>query len=498
MRPSVFVALVLSLVIGGTASAKPSVKAKKPADSKAVVTQGDDGKYKFPKRTTNWTTPPVAKFAPCFEAGVECATVLAPMNYADKRSPMIELSVTRRIARDPAKRIGTLFVNPGGPGGGTTGLVRFAERLFPAEVINQFDIIGLDPRGTEKSTPVLCDRQPNSRSADYNALLASYAAGCARASGQYLKYVDTVSSVRDHDWVRQALGEAQTNYLGFSYGGYLGAMYAQMFPQTLRSVILDSGLDNTVFGTRIREEQAFSRERTLLSFLKQCSDGTFTPCAFNDGTDLVKRYEAIQKKFPDIRLLANPASGRQAEFEIKMYLLLSEREAGWPKLAEGLVKATTSATPEREIPTIRRTSAINLVDSEPFFDAYVCRDGFYNRDLAVERQSYDRMFGIAPHMTALALGTGQTSACTVWPVPALSHPPIVPNGIAPVLLIGSYNDMQTPYEWQQGMQATTGGVLVSRNGSSHGAIPDSKCVADFASAFMLNLTLPPVGSLCAS
>ncbi len=499
---ALFVALSLVMLgaTSGTAEAKPKSKVKKApvsANAKAVVTESPDGIYRFPKRTTDWTVPPAAAFKPCFEA-VECATVLAPMNYADKRSPMIELNVTRRKARDQANRIGIMFVNPGGPGGGTSGLVRFAERIFPAPMIDRFDIIGLDPRGTEKSTPVLCESEPNRRAADYNALLANYTRGCAKASGQYLKYVDTVSSATDHDWVRQALGEAKANYLGFSYGGYLGAMYAQLFPQTLRTVILDSGLDNTVFGTRIREEQAGSRERTLLAFLKACSDGTFTPCAFNDGTDLVKRYEAIQTKFPNIRLLQNPASGRQAEFEIKMYLLLSERELGWPKLAEGLLKATTSNFPEKEIPLLPRSSSINLVDSEPFFDAYVCRDGFYNRDPAVEQQSYERMFTIAPHMTGIALGTGQTSACLFWPVPALAQPPIVPNGIVPVLLIGSYNDMQTPYQWQVGMQATTGGVLVSRNGSSHGAIPDSKCVADFAVSFVIDVVLPPVGSLCAS
>ncbi len=472
-------------------------KTKATADSKAVVTLTDNGVYRFPRRTTNWTTPPAAKFSPCFE-DVECATVLAPMNYADKRSPMIELNVTRRKAKDPARRLGVMFVNPGGPGGGTTGLVRFSDRIFPAEMGAQFDIIGLDPRGTEKSTPVVCGSEPNLQRADFDSYWASFARVCGKASGQYLNYVDTVSSVRDHEWVRLALGEEKVNFLGFSYGGYLGAVYANLYPQTLRSVILDSGLDHTVFGIKIKEEKAFAWERSILSFLKACSDGTLTPCAFNDGTDLVKRYESILAKFPNIRVLQNPASGRQAEFEDRVLSLLADRAEGWPLLANGLARAVNSDRPEREIQLPRRVSSINLVDSFPFFIAYSCRDGMFNRDPVIEQQSYERMFTIAPHMTASALGFGLISVCKYWPAAALNQPPITPNGIVPVLLIGSTLDLQAPIEWQRSMQATTGGVLITREGTTHGAIPDSKCVADYAVAYVTSLTLPPVGAACAS
>jgi pimeloyl-ACP methyl ester carboxylesterase len=496
-------ALSASMMAYGPVSAKAAKPGKKPkpvvtADAKAVVSQGEDGKYKFPRRTTDWTVPPAAKFSSCFE-DVECATVLAPMNYADKRSPMIELNVTRRKAKDPARRLGAMFVNPGGPGGGTTGLVRFSARIFPTGMSDQFDIIGLDPRGTEKSTPVICGGEPDTRSANFDAIWTQFAKACGNQSGQYLDFVDTVSAARDHDWVRQALGESKINFLGFSYGGYLGAVYADLYPQTLRSVILDSGLDHTVFGIAIKEQKAFAWERSVNAFLTACSNGSLTPCAFNDGTDLLKRYESILAKFPNLKLLANPQSGRQAEFDDKVLSLLADRQEGWPILATSLAAAANSDRPEKEIKPIKRgSSGINLVDSFPFFIAYSCRDGQFNRDAALEKASYDRLFTIAPHMAAAAVGFGIISVCRFWPSPALAQPPVTPNGIVPVLLIGSLLDLQAPIEWQRSMQATTGGVLITRDGTTHGAIPDSKCVADFAVTFVTQLQLPPVGTTCAS
>ena len=153
----------------------------------------------------------------------------------------------------------------------------------------RFDIIGVDPRGTTNSTPVKCGGKIDPSRPDLDSIYESIAKLCGRQSGALLPFIDTVSSAKDLDWVRRSLGESQVSYLGFSYGGYLGAVYADLFPTTLRSVILDSGLDDTVFGTRILADKASSWERALRAFLAACTDGTLTPCAFNNGTDLVAR-----------------------------------------------------------------------------------------------------------------------------------------------------------------------------------------------------------------
>jgi pimeloyl-ACP methyl ester carboxylesterase len=494
------VALAAGLVAVGFVSPATAVtrKGAKPKKQR-VVAQNADGVYQFPKRTVKWTVPAPIKFVGCF-SGLECALVETPMNYADPLSPALEISVVRRRASNPAARLGVLFVNPGGPGASSSGLIRAAERVFTPEMLARFDIVGVDPRGTTNSAPVSCgidplDARNINTATDELRLLAK---SCAKQSGQLLKYIDTESAVRDHDWVRQSMGEAQVNFLGFSYGGYLGAMYAQLFPATLRSVVLDSGLDHTRFGTGLLAEGYASQERSLNVFLQQCANGTFTPCPFNDGTDLLAKFDKLMAYYGDPATQSYRRKLPRANFEsVVERLLQNQGSGGWKLLAEGLQKASTSpGDPLRSINLGNVQSARSYEVVETIL-AYQCRDGFMTQEPGAMRQLAAQAPTIAPHFQVTAgLSAELYEVCSFWPQKTKFAPPIQPNGIAPVLLIGATLDSVTPIEWQQSMVATTGGTLLTRVGADHGQLGRSSCVDAAADAFVTTLALPPAGTIC--
>jgi pimeloyl-ACP methyl ester carboxylesterase len=495
-RIALFTALTaLVASVGAVPSSAAAKKTKAKAAKSRVVFQNQDGIYQFPRRTKKWTTPPAAAFRPCFDI-LDCALVEAPMNYADPLSPALELSVVRHKATDPARRLGVLFVNPGGPGASANGLIRGAARIFPPEVVARFDIVGLDPRGTTNSAQISCGLDPLDPSIiDTDSALRAVAKACKRSSGQLLKYIDTESSVRDHEWVRQALGEEQVNFLGFSYGGYLGAMYAQLFPNTLRSVVLDSGIDDTNFGTNLLEAGYAANERTLRAFLQQCQDGTYTPCAFNNGTDLLARYDGLLAYYSGSRRKEQARS----RFEgIVGDLLEGQATGGWKVLADGLAQAANRPTSDPyegfDLRSFRPRANYEVLET---IFAYQCRDGFFTRTQAELDAMVARIPTSAPHFAVNAKGSAELyRICQYWPEPIKQQPKIVPNGIAPVLLVGATLDLVTPIEWQQSMIATTGGTLVTRVGADHGQVGRGTCVDAYAVDFMVNLTLPAPGIIC--
>lgn len=495
--PYVAVSMLLGVVlVAGPVDPASAATTKKKLARSRVVAQDANGVYQFPKRTVRWKSPTQATFRGCFEV-LECAIVEAPMNYADPFSPALELSVVRHRATDPARRIGSLFVNPGGPGASANGLIRGAERIFPPEVVARFDIVGLDPRGTTNSAPVSCGIDPLDLDTirTESQYLKAIAAACGKRSGQLLKYIDTESSVRDHDWVRQALGEDKVNYLGFSYGGYLGAMYAQLFPTTLRSVVLDSGLDHTLFGTALLEGGYAANERSLLAFLRQCQDGAYAPCAFNNGTDLVARYDQLLSYYGGSR----SRESRRSRFEGTVERLLeSQSNGGWKILADGLAVAASK-------PDVDPYNGFDLRSFVPRPDyevlesifAYQCHDGLVTQNQAELAGLGARLPAAAPHFSVNARGTADLyQICGYWPQKTKPQPTITPNGIAPVLLVGATLDLITPIEWQQSMVATTGGTLLTRVGSDHGQIGRGTCVDPYAVDFLVNLVLPQPNIVC--
>lgn len=271
---------------------------------------------------TAGTAPDLAKFygqslswSAC-DNGYQCSTLQVPLNYADPSGATIGIAVVRKQATDQAHRLGSLLVNPGGPGG--SGLqYATSGNVVDAKVLARYDLIGFDPRGVGKSDPVQCltdsqmdtfiDAPPVPSDPQQIAKVQSqakfFAQQCEAKSGNLLPYVGTVYAARDMDILRAALGDEKLTYLGKSYGTYLGAVYAQEFPQRIGHVVLDGALDPDLTAEQENLTQAVAFDKELRLFL--------TDCAKQSNCVLGNDPDAAFTKLKDwvAGLEANPISG---------------------------------------------------------------------------------------------------------------------------------------------------------------------------------------------
>lgn len=250
-------------------------------------------------------------------AGAQCSTAQVPRNYLDLAATSLELAIARRPASDPAQRIGSLFVNFGGPGVPAYDLVaESAADLFGPEVLARFDIVGVDPRGIGRSTPVECydtlEEQfellaglapfPVTRVEEARRIRAGVELGraCEDKAGGLLDVVSTTAFARDLDVLRAAVGDEQITYVGYSYGTYLGSVYANLFPGRVRAAVLDGVLDpvdytsgprGTVFTARLEGEQG--AYAALLQFFRTCEAAGEQACLFAQGGDAQAKYDEL-------------------------------------------------------------------------------------------------------------------------------------------------------------------------------------------------------------
>ena len=222
-------------------------------------------------------------WSPCADdAGLQCGTLVVPLDYARPDGPTIPIAVARHPAEDPAARIGSLVIDPGGPGvSGIDDMANELDALTP-QLLDDFDIVLFDPRGVERSDPVSCGAAAGSAPSDPAPTTASertatieglhaFAAACEKNSANVLPYVGTVDVARDMDRLRQALGDSGLTYMGQSYGTLLGLTYASLFPTHIRAMVLDSVIDPALSFDQITEGQAAGFEGVLNAFFSWCA-----------------------------------------------------------------------------------------------------------------------------------------------------------------------------------------------------------------------------------
>ena len=441
------------------------------------------------------------------EAGLQCATMRAPLDYEHPDGPGIDVFVARRPAGDPARRIGVLYVNPGGPGAPAYELLRDAiDQVLSPETLARFDIIAMDPRGTLRSRPLNCEQADvEVRGATLDDLYTAIGEACQQTDGPDLPFINTVETARDMDRLRVSLGEAKISYAGFSYGGYLGAVYASAFPGSLRAIILDSGVDPDQFGANYLIGKMKSWERALGGFLDACTTNVIFACPFNDGTDLRVRFDTIVARLGDSGPATTDLSNTpRFVFESKVLALLSE-PAGWPALAGGLNLAAAQTRPADiarsvDVAVLRgggpRESDVDATKSTLASFAIFCRDGILPSTPEALAQVAAAIPTSAPHFRALATNSSSLSVCAHWPVRPRPPQPLTPLGSPPILLFGSTLDLLAPVEWSQALAVKMGGPLVIRSGAGHVAMGRSKCINAFAQAFLIDLAVPPASSSC--
>ena len=253
-----------------------------------------------------------------FDEGVETATLEVPVDYEDPDGPTFDLFLARHLATDQQNKIGSLLVNPGGPGFGGAEFALFADGLYGEPLLERFDIVGWDPRGTGLSEPAVdCidDYDRYFASPDITPdddverqqiidLAEEFTAACVEANGDILPYIGTNNSARDIDSIRRALGEDEISYFGFSYGSELGGAWATLFPETVRAAVLDGAVDPNADPLESSVQQSKGFEGTLTTYLAQCSADS--ECAFHNGGDAEGAFDALMRSVDESPIPSEP------------------------------------------------------------------------------------------------------------------------------------------------------------------------------------------------
>jgi pimeloyl-ACP methyl ester carboxylesterase len=449
--------------------------------------------------------------------GFECARLLVPFDYSRPAWKRFSLPVIKLPAADPRQRIGALVVNPGGPGGSGVQYAQQARSAISAPVLDRFDIVGFDPRGVGGSQPAVhCMSGPQldtyyatddtpATPAQLGRVVSQselFARECASHAGSLLPYVGSQNAARDLDVLRAALGDAKLTYLGKSYGTYLGAWYAQLFPGHVRALVLDGALNPDATSTEINQVQAQGFEVALHAFAANCMA---TPgCPLGRGSDVAAGIAKIQSLLNHATAtpLANDlGDGRPADGS----LILEGIAAGlysqsyWPVLRTGLADAFRgdgTVLLELADALLERNSSghyTNLPDSNM---AINCLDRPWPRNLAAWRSAARAAARAAPQFGA-AIMWGSLP-CAYWPVKPYPLPHITAAGAPPILVVGTTRDPATPYRWAQALAGElSSGVLLGWNGNGHTAyMMGSSCVDNYVNRYLITRAVPRSGTIC--
>ena len=433
---------------------------------------------------------PTVSWSPC-GAGVECGVLTTLLDPTDPGSPKVQVGAARRSART-LNRIGILLVNPGGPAGSAVDMVTDPglERSMPPLLRGRFDVIGIDPRGTARSVPVLCAGAPNGSNDEERA--KSFSASFGARSGSILPFVGTDLSADDLEAMRIALGEQQISYLGFSWGTYLGGLYAQKYPDRVRSMILDGGVDPTRFGVAAREDQMRAQERTLTEFLAACERSSTRSCPLKTPGKTTKlRYEEM------LLIASRTGIGREKidrdDLEALTGILLGE---DWSVLARALGELSKGGT-------ALTLSILDYLNGDPNsryedggYEGIACRDGFFASAHPEEAVSVaaraERYRAAAPHFLNFAGFWASEATCTSWAAPPRPRAPFITTAGPRIMVIGNTLDLRTPIEWSRSIATQLGARMVSFDDYVHTAsFSGETCITNATSRWLIDLIAPP-------
>ncbi|MFB6616376.1 alpha/beta hydrolase [Streptomyces sp. NPDC085524] len=454
----------------------------------------------------------------CGVPGFQCATMKAPLDYANPGSGQdVDIAVARRKATGPGKRLGSLVVNPGGPGGSGIGYLQaYAGIGYPAPVRAQYDMVSFDPRGVDRSSPVECltgpemdkytqvDQTPDTP-AERAALVTAFkefAAGCRKRSERVLPHVSTVEAARDMDLLRGVLGDKKLTYVGASYGTFLGATYADLFPDRVGRLVLDGAMDPSRNALDLNRDQTAGFETAFTSFAKDCAKQPDCPLGKGDVAAMAERLKEFFRKVD-----AQPApTGEQARplgeaLATTGVIAALYDESAWPQLREALTAAMNGdgagllaladSYYEREpngkyANLMFANAAVNCLDQPPAFSGPEAVDAALP---SFEKAS--PVFGAGLAWASLN--------CAYWPVKATgSAKPLAAKGAAPIVVVGTTRDPATPYKWAQGLaEQLDSGTLLTYDGDGHTAYGrGSDCIDTAINTYLLEGKPPTDGKKC--
>jgi pimeloyl-ACP methyl ester carboxylesterase len=468
----------------------------------------------------------------CYEIA-ECATVQLPLDYDQPKGAKTEIAVLRVKAKDQSKKIGSLFLNPGGPGGSSTEFALFAPYFLSESLLERFDIVGVDPRGIGASANIKCFTSVKDQTEVLNLMNVpfpvtkaeekSYIAGskllgkaCSTTGRPLTGAASTAEVARDMDVVRRAVGDKKLNYLGFSYGSVLGQYYANMFPDRFRALVVDGVLDprawvgNTrqILDERLRSSEGASK--ALAEILKRCDQAGETKCVFAAG-DPVKNFETITRELKKSPLQL--PDGADGTIEVTYAVFISAVLGSLYGLDAGEQVTALAAevqAAQQGAPAALTARATAARTAKPGYDfpyengfeassAVICTDGRHPADASTWPAAVDRRDRQAPHFGRSWGWIDSQCANKTWTVQdedAYVGPFNRKTG-APVLVVGNFWDPATAYHGAvASSRLLPNSRLLSSNNWGHTAYGSGACATGAIDAYLLTGKPPAKGTVC--
>ncbi|MGW2658425.1 alpha/beta hydrolase [Streptomyces sp. NPDC001478] len=432
---------------------------------------------------------------------LQCATVRSPLDHDDPTGRTVTLALTR-VPHTAKTFQGPLLVNPGGPGGSGRSMAAFVASALPESVASQYDVIGFDPRGVGRSRPALdCvpkyfdpvrpDPVPQSLTDERvnRDRARDFAAACGTKYPDLLPFMDTVSAAKDLDVIRRATGARQLNYFGYSYGTYLGAVYAKLFPERVRRLVLDSNVDpdGVWYDDNLDQDYAFdARHKAFAAWVAKHDD------AYGLGTDPA----GVERAWYRMRdaVAKRPAGGTVGPGELDDTFLPGGYYNGyWPTLATAFASYVHDKDEKALVKAFERFGAVDAGGDNGYavYTAVQCRDAQWPRDWNVWRNDTARIHAKAPFM---AWGnTWYNAPCADWPVEPLNPVRVSNRSLPPALLFQATDDAATPYAGGVTLHRKLKGssLVVERGGGNHGiTLSGNDCLDRYLTDYLAGGTVP--------
>lgn len=457
----------------------------------------------------------------CGASGIDCTEVTVPLDWSDPTGDTIQLGIARHKAS--GKPLGSLLINPGGPGGSGYDFVHDSvDYVVSPEVLAKYDIIGFDPRGVSHSTPIECYTDPAEQDEylygtyddaygtpgwldELTVRETDWADACLDGTGALLGHLDAASVARDMDVIRAVLGDTQMHYLGYSYGTYLGTVYAELFPEKVGRMVLDGAVDPTVGDLDALATQMAGFDSALRAYMEWCLPQS--DCPFSGSTDaaltsvrqMLDTVDARRFTASDGRVLdsATVATGI-------IFTLYSE--SYWPYLSDLFTdlrkgNADTAFT-YADAYNGRQADGSYPDNSMDIYTAVTCNEGTLATDGVDVFAGLDRIDAAAPILGRYAAYDDYALlkvACSNWPVPTATLPESFgADGAAPIMVIGTTNDPATPYANAQSLaKQLSSGFLVTYQGEGHTIYAQGvPCIDDTVDAYLISGTVPTADPRC--
>jgi pimeloyl-ACP methyl ester carboxylesterase len=468
---------------GSTPGSTPPGTDRRPTTPSTRAVPPDDG----PVDPIDWKA--------C-DGSFECGTLTVPLDYADPTGDTIELAVVRRPATKGAKRVGSVFVNPGGPGG--SGIEFVKSGAIGRGLTSSFDVVSWDPRGVGQSSPIVCNAGATAfRDLDWSPdddtetkalddAARTIADDCKKKAGDLLSHVATDDTVRDLDRLRRAVGDEKLTFLGFSYGTYIGERYAELFPTHVRALVLDGVVDPTASLDELLLGQTEALEKQMNELFGECAKRPSCPvddpaAAYDELAAQVEKKPigvGAHKLGPTALAFAAVSASYSPDSGDELLSAIDDALGGDPSLLQAIAADYFASSSYSSYLAILCTDTPHPVGS----DEYTA--------LA------DRLAEASPRFGAAI--ANEVRPCAFWPAPAVEPiDPVRAEGAPTILVVGNTGDVATPFGDAQKVAADLDdGVLLTYHGSGHTSYGKSACVDAAVNAYLISLETPAPDTSC--